>query len=290
MNALIFGASGQDGHYLVAECRRRGLRPIAASRTSGEITCDVSNGSAVASLIESCRPAFVFHLAAHSTTRHDALFEHHATIAGGTLNILEAVRLHCPTARVFIAGSGVQFANDGTPISEQSPFAATSPYAIARIHSVYAARYYRALGIRSYVGYLFHHESPRRASTHVSMMVARAARRIADGSNEILTIGDVTVEKEWTFAGDVVAAMLLLVQQEETFEAVVGSGRAYSIAQWLEACFHRAGLRWQDHVRVREDFVPEYKRLVSSPETMFALGWRPAVDFAELADMMMRGA
>ena len=61
------------------------------------------------------------------------------------LNILEAVKRHCPESKVFITGSGVQFENKGVPISETDNFEANSPYAIARIQSVYAARYYRKL-------------------------------------------------------------------------------------------------------------------------------------------------
>jgi GDPmannose 4,6-dehydratase len=288
MNALIFGASGQDGYYLAAACGREGITPIAVARSGGHAVCDVADADAVASLVRHHHPTYVFHLAAHSTTRHEALFEHHATIAGGTLNILEAVRVHSPHSRVFIAGSGVQFVNDGTPISERCAFAPTSSYAVARIQSAFAARYFRSLGIRTYVGYCFHHESPRRTAGHVSKMVALAARRIAAGNTEPLSIGDVSVEKEWTFAGDVADAMLMLVRQDDVAEATIGSGEAYSIAQWLEACFRQAGLRWEEHVCLREGFVPEYRRLVSDPGTIKRLGWRPAVDFTALAAMMMQ--
>ena len=288
MTALIFGAGGQDGHYLAEACTREGIHPVTVSRNAGDVLCDVGDTSLVTALVRQHRPDYVFHLAARSTTRHDALFEHHATIAGGTLNILEAVRAHSPHARVFIAGSGVQFANDGSPIAEGAPFAATSPYAVARIQSVYAARYFRALGVNTYIGYLFHHESPRRSPSHVSMMIALAARRIAAGSAEVLTIGDAAVEKEWTFAGDVADAMLTLVRQGDVSEAVIGSGAAYSIAQWLDACFRLAGLTWSDYVRAREGFTPEYARLVSDPRTINKLGWRPKVDFTALAAMMMR--
>ena len=288
MKALIFGAGGQDGSYLAEACRRAGITAVSTSRNGGDAACDVSDGAAVASLIRHHAPAFIFNLAAQSTTRHDALFDHHATIAGGALNILEAVRVHSPASRVFIAGSGVQFVNHGQPIDETSPFAATSPYAVARIASALSARYFRTLGVRAYVGYLFHHESPRRTAGHVSKMIALAARRIAAGSTETLSIGDILVEKEWTFAGDVARAMLLLVQQDHVFETVIGSGKAYSIEAWLDACFRTVGLRWQDHVRQQDGFVPEYRRLVSDPHTMSTLGWTPSVDFPALAAMMVQ--
>jgi GDPmannose 4,6-dehydratase len=232
-------------------------------------------------------PAYVFHVAANSTTRHDALFENHETISTGTLNVLEAIKRHTPGTKVFITGSGVQFKNSGRPITEKDEFEASSPYSVARIQSVYAARYYRSLGIHVYVGYLFHHESPHRKPNHVSKMIALAAQRIGVGSTEIIELGDISVAKEWTFAGDVTEAIMALVEQDGVFEAVIGSGVTYTIENWLEQCFGLIGKDWHDHVRLNEGFIPEYNRLVSNPETINSIGWLPVVNLPELAEMMM---
>jgi GDPmannose 4,6-dehydratase len=288
MNALIFGASGQDGHYLAEICRAEGVTPIGISRSGAAgIRGDVASFELVQALVREHRPAFIFHLAARSTTGHDALFENHETISTGTLNVLEAARLHAPGARVFVTGSGVQFVNRGAPISERDPFAATSPYAVARIQSAYAARYFRSLGQPVYVGYLFHHESPLRKPGHVSKTVALAAARIAAGSKEQIELGDLSVEKEWTFAGDVARGMFALVTQDQVFDAVIGSGQAHSILEWVQLCFAIAGKDWRNHVRLRPGFVPEYRRLVSDPRTIRALGWEPRVGIDELARMMV---
>ncbi|HEX9242994.1 MAG TPA: GDP-mannose 4,6-dehydratase [Anaeromyxobacter sp.] len=289
MKALIFGASGQDGHYLGALCRAEGIEPVGISRVSAPVRGDVAHRAEVEELVRAHRPAYVFQLAASSTTRHEALFENHETISTGALNVLEAVRLHAPEARVFIAGSGVQFENTGAPISERAPFAATSPYAVARIQSVYAARYFRSLGVRAYVGYLFHHESPLRKPEHVAMKVALAARRIVAGSAERLEIGDLSVAKEWTFAGDIARAIFTLVRQDAAVEAAIGSGEAHPIQEWIERCFAVAGKDWRDHVDVRAGFVPEYRRLVSDPATIRSLGWAPTVGFEDLARRMVNG-
>lgn len=287
MKAIIFGASGQDGHYLIDLCKLKQIDPIGVSRSGNGVKGDVSNYEEVEQLIVEHKPAYIFHVAAKSTTRHDALFENHETISTGTLNILEAVKRHCPGARVFITGSGVQFENRGLPISETDAFEASSPYAVARIQSVYAARYYRSLGLKVYVGYLFHHESPLRKPNHVSQMIALAAQRIAKGSKEIIELGDISVEKEWTFAGDVARGIFTLVEQDSVFEAVIGSGETYSIENWLEQCFRIIGRDWHNHVRLREGFTSEYKRLYSNPRTMSGLGWFPAVKLPELAEMMI---
>ena len=287
MIALIFGANGQDGYYLQELCKLKNITPICIARSGAGIPGDVADYHLVEQLIKQYLPTYIFHLAANSTTRHDALFENHETISTGTLNILEAVKKHSPTSKVFITGSGLQFKNTGNPISENDEFEANSAYSVARIQSVYAARYYRSLGIRAYVGYLFHHESPQRKASHVAKMIAMATQRIAAGSNEILEIGDLAVCKEWTYARDVMLGVMTLLEQDEVFEATVGSGFAYSIENWLEQCFTLIGKDWHDHVRLRPGFVSEYKQLVSNPKTINALGWYPSTTFSDLAKMMM---
>lgn len=287
MKAIIFGAGGQDGFYLRELLRRENVETVCVSRSGGEVIGDVADWDFVEHLITEHLPDHIFHLAANSTTRHDALFDNHSAISTGTINILEAVYRHSRSAKVFLSGSAMQFENNGTPIDESTPFAPLSPYAVSRIHSVYAGRYYRDLGLKVYVGYFFNHDSPRRPLNHVNQKIATAAKRVAEGGGERIEIGDVTVNKEFNYAGDVVEAIWLLVNQNEIFEAVIGSGETHTIEEWLEHCFRRVGRNWRDHVSIREDFKPEYEVLVSDPAVIKSLGWKAKIDIASLARMMM---
>lgn len=290
MNALIFGADGQDGYYLRKCCESRGISVlgVALSQTEDCLAGDVADFRFVDAFVQKVEPDYIFHLAAISTTRHEALFANHAAISTGTLNILEAVKRQRLGCRVFITGSGVQFVNTGQAISEKDPFAATSAYAVARIQSAYAARYYRQLGIKAYVGYLFHHESPLRKPDHLCKMIAETAKRIRQGSRERIKLGDISVRKEAAFAGDIVEGIFTLVNQDDVFEATIGSGLAYSIQDWIEVCFSKIGEDWRDFVDVASDgFMPEYHTLVSDPTTIRSLGWTPKVGFDALAEMML---
>jgi GDPmannose 4,6-dehydratase len=286
MKALIFGANGQDGFYLTHLCNQQEVECIAISRSSSYYKGDVSNYQEVEQFVQTYKPSYIFHLAANSTTRHSALFENHQTISTGTLNILEAVYKHSPTTKVFITGSGLQFKNEGLPIAEENIFEATSPYAISRIQSVYAARYYRLLGLKVYVGYLFHHESPLRKASHISQMIIQSVKNIDSGKQNKLELGDISVEKEWTFAGDVAKAIFTLVQQDNLYEAVIGSGITYSIQDWLEECFKLVDKNWQDYVILKKGFQSEYKRLVSNPQKIKSLHWQPKISLNELAQIM----
>lgn len=285
---VIFGANGQDGYYLSNLYLKQGCKVIGVSRTGDWLRGDVSTFEFVEELVKDLKPDLIFHLAATSTTSHGALFQNHKSIGTGVLNILEAVHRWHPECRVFLAGSGLQFVNMGRPIHETDPFDASCAYAVERIHSVYAARYFRSIGLKVYVGYLFHHESPLRKSKHLSQRIVQAAKRIAAGSTEKLVIGDISVEKEWAFAGDIVAGMATLVEQDIIFEAVIGTGKTHKVEEWLKICFGYFGKDWREHVKLQNEYHAEYKRLFSNPETISSLGWRPKLGFAELAELMLR--
>ncbi len=287
MTALILGANGQDGFYLNKLLLEKDFDVIGVSRNGNFLHTDIADFKEISKLIKENKPEFIFHLAANSTTAHYALFDNHDAISTSTINILEAAKQFSPASKIFISGSGLQFINNGHPIKETDEFSPTSAYAVARIHSVYAARYYRSLGIKTYVGYFFNHESPRRTPRHISKMIGEAVKRIANGSDEKIPIGDMSVKKEWTFAGDVVKGIWTLVNQDSVFETVIGSGKGYSIEEYLDECFTLIGKNKSDYVVSKNDFIPEYQALISDPSTLLSLGWSPETDLRDLAKMMV---
>ena len=274
MTAIIFGANGQDGFYLTQLLEQQDVSVIGVSRSGGFLNIDISDFGQVCDLVKKYRSDYIFHLAANSTTRHDAIFENHETIATGTLNILEAVNQYSPETKVFISGSGLQFENKGIPIKETDPFEARDAYSVSRIQSVYAARYFRRLGLKVYVGYFFNHDSPRRTERHMAQKIASAARRIAKGSDEQLVIGDLSVVKEWAFAGDVVNGIWLLVNQDVVTEANIGSGKGYSILDWVEICFEIIKKDYRNYLIKNIGYKAEYKQLVSDNLIINNLGYK----------------
>ena len=288
LKAIMFGANGQDGFYLTKLLEQNNLEVIGISRHKGTVKGDVSDYGFIEEQIKNYQPNYIFNFAARSTTQHHAIFENHQTISTGTLNILESVRLYSPYAKVFLSGSAMQFKNEGLPIDEQTPFDAPSPYSVARIQSVYAARYYRmAFGLKVYVGYFFNHDSPFRTEQHVNQKIVKAVKRIAAGSNEKLELGNIDIRKEFNYAADIVEAVWILVNQNTIHEAVIGSGEAHSIMEWLEYCFNKMNKKWQDYVVIEQNYMPEYKLLVSNPRIIKNLGWKIKVSFTELADIML---
>lgn len=289
MKAIIFGVTGQDGYYLSKLLERENVEVIGISTSNGNFTKgDVSDFNFVEDLIKKSQPDYIFHFAAISSTSHDFLFENHKAISTGTLNILESSRLHCPQVKIFLSGSAMQFNNTGTPIDENTPFKASSPYSVARIQSVYAGRYFHEkFNMDVYVGYFFNHDSPLRAEKHINKKITEAIKRISNGSEEKIKIGDLEAKKEFNFAGDIVEAIWILVNQKNIYEVVIGSGKAYSVKEFIEYCFLKTGKDWHNYVTINTAFIPEYKILVSNPKLIESLEWKPKVNFEQLADMMI---
>ncbi len=287
MTTIIFGAAGQDGIYLTQLLQGKQCKVIAVSRSINEGTSVISSFEKVCLLVKENKPAYIFHLAANSTTNHNAWQQNHETISTGSINILEAVKQYSPGTKVFLSGSGLQFKNTGLPIKETDAFDAGSIYAVSRIHTVYAARYYRSIGVKVYVGYFFNHDSPYRTERHINKKISETAKRIAGGSNEKLQIGDLTVKKEFGFAGDIVKAITALVEQETVYEAVIGTGVAHTIEEWIAVCFSSYGLNWQKYTEPIAGFTSEYRILVSDPSTIFSIDWKPETNIRSLAKIML---
>ena len=287
MTAIIIGANGQDGFYLNQLLLNKGIKVVGVSRSGEFLRTDITDFNAVKDLLELHQPDYIFHLAANSTTGHHAIFDNHNAISTGVINILEASLRVSPKSKIFLSGSGLQFVNKNVPIKETDEFVASSAYAVARIHSVYAGRYYRSQGLKVYVGYFFNHESPRRTPRHVSKMIGEAVKRIRDGSREKIEIGDLTVEKEWTFAGDIVNGVMALIEQDTVFESVIGSGLGYSIEQYVTLCFEHINKDWKEFVVEKNNFKSEYRKLISDASTLYSIGWHPEYTLSDLAKMMV---
>ncbi len=288
MKAVIFGISGQDGTFLKEILKENSLTVIGVSRSDGDwIKGSVANYEFVSALVKEHKPDFIFHLAANSTTRHEVIFENHETISTGTLNILESVKLFSPASKVFISGSGLQFINTGKPITERDPFEARDAYSVSRIQSVYASRYYRSLGLKIYIGYFFNHDSYLRSERHINQKIVSSVKRIAGGSKEIIELGNINTKKEFTFAQDTALAIWLLINNDTVFETVIGSGKAYSIKDWITLCFNYFKLDWEKYVKTNPDFISEYDILVSNPGTLIKLGWQQTTTIEMLAKIMI---
>lgn len=287
--ALIFGGGGQDGVFLRDLLLSSGHQVLSYTHHGGLAgpPMDVADFASVETIIREQRPDMIFHLAARSSTRHEVILENHRAIVDGTLAILECVDRHVPQSKVFLASSALIFKNVGRPIKEDDELVTNTAYAMARVEALQIARYFRYRGRKVYVGFLFNHESPLRPPNSVARKVATNVVEIHQGLQKSLSIGNASVIKEWTWAGDVVKAIVDLTSQDTIFEACIGSGIGNTIRDYALACCKVVGISLEDHLVETPGYEAEYPSLVSGSSKIRSLGWAPEVDLDTLALRMV---
>jgi len=124
----------------------------------------------------------------------------------------------------------------------------------------------------------------------VTRKVTHGAAMIKLGLAEELRLGNMDSRRDWGFAGDYVRAMWLMLQQDEPYDYVVGTGETHSVRELCQVAFGHLDLDFEKYVIVDPEFYrpAEVDLLVSDPSSARAkLGWEPTVSFAGLIQMMV---
>ena len=172
------------------------------------------------------------------------------SIAFGTLNLLEAVRMLRRQVRLYNACSSECFGDTmSVPADEGTPFRPRSPYGVAKAAAFWQVSSYReAYKLHACSGILFNHESPLRPERFVTQKVVAAACRIGAGSRERLRLGDLSVQRDWGWAPEYVEAMWRMLQLDVPDDFVICTGETHPLSDFVQEAFAAVGLDYRDHV------------------------------------------
>lgn len=328
--AFITGVTGQDGSYLAEFLLEKGYEVHAILRRSSVFTTqridhlmgnphfhtyhgDLTDSSNLHSLLRKIVPDEIYNLGAQS---HVAVSfevpEYTAEVdAVGAIRLLDAIKDLGQTPRFYQASTSELFGGlpETAPQSESTPFYPKSPYGAAKLYSYWVTVNYReSYGLYACNGILFNHESPRRGETFVTKKVTKAAARIAQGRQEVLSLGNLDAKRDWGYAKDYVECMWLMLQQDSPDDYVIASGETYTVRQFTEWAFAAAGIeiRWEGsgvdekgidaetgQVRVvvnTQYFRPAEVDLLWGDPTKARekLGWEPKTSLRELIEIMVQ--
>ena len=307
--AFITGITGQDGSFLAEQLVARGWRVVGLVRRSASrnlwrlnnildqidlVDGDLLDLGSMVDAIRDCRPDHVYNLAAQSfvaTSWRQPLLTGDVT-ALGAARLLEAVRIAWPEARVYQAGSSEMFgtASEGLQ-SEDTGFHPRSPYGVAKVYAHHLAVNYReSHGMFVVAGILFNHESERRGPEFVTRKIAQGVAAIRAGRQQYLHLGDVSVRRDWGFAGDYTEAMFGMLEQDRPRDFVIATGESWSVEDFASRAFAVAGLDMESHLRhdpalLRPADIPVLCGDASRARS--ALGWAPTLSFDQLVERMV---
>jgi GDPmannose 4,6-dehydratase len=313
--ALITGITGQDGSYLAEFLSAKGYEVHGLKRRSSSLNtervdhlyvdihqsgakfflhyADLNDASSLAWCLTEIRPDEIYNLGAQSHVKVSFDVPEYTSdvVALGTVRLLEAIRRNGLSCRFYQASSSEMFGSTLPPQSETSVFHPRSPYACAKAfaHQV-TVNYRESYGLHASCGILFNHESPRRGETFVTRKITQAVARIRLGIERELYLGNLDARRDWGFAGDYVAAMWTMLQQDAPGDYVIGTGESHTVREFVELAFGHANLDWRDHVKIdpryyRPAEVDDLRADASKARRL--LGWEPHVGFRDLVRMMV---
>lgn len=248
-----------------------------------EFRVDVRNGEALSHVINSFNPGVIFHLAANASVpesvtnpRYD--FE---TNAVGTLNVLEAVRLHNPRCRVVLASSAAVYGEPGEiEITEETRLCPISPYGVSKLAAELQCRVYADLyGVEVIIGRIFNAYGPRMPR----FVVLDFLRKLQKKRDCLEVLGSGRQTRDFTFVSDTVAGLLRLGQAGERGEAYnIASGSPHSVTELARFLLAALSLEHETSIRFTGESWPgdaQFWRV--SIAKLRSLGYQPQYSLSD---------
>jgi len=334
--ALLSGITGQDGSYLAELLLQKGYEVHGIIRRSSSFNTgrldhiyqdphipnrhlilyygDVADSLSVDGIVHNVKPDEIYHLGAQSHVRvsFDVPAYTAQVDAFGTLNMLEAMKKHCPEAKFYNAATSELFGKvQEIPQKETTPFYPRSPYGIAKLYAYWMVKNYReAYNLFAVNGILFNHESERRGETFVTKKVISKLVEIKECFGKVppLYVGNLESMRDWGYAPEYVEGMWKMLQHHTPEDFVLATGETHSIRELIEETGRRLGMTitWRGKglqetgiwLNNREQEIikidPKYFRptevdlLVGNPlKAKNILGWEAKTKFKDLIKIMV---
>lgn len=306
--ALITGITGQDGSYLAEFLLEKKykvygfVRRVALEDETHRLwrirhiknklhldSASLESYASIVKIIQKIKPDEVYHLAAQSYVSYsfEDEFSTLNTNINGTHYILSAIKEFSPKTKFYFAASSEMFGKvRKTPQNELTPFYPRSSYGISKVAGFELTRNYReAYNIYACSGILFNHESPRRGFEFVTRKISFAVAKIKFGIQKNLYLGNINSKRDWGHAKDYVKAMWLMLQRKVPCDYVIGTGKTFSVKEFIKIAFDHVGLKYNNYIKIdKKLFRPAEVDLLKADYTKAKkeLKWKPEIPFKKL--------
>jgi NAD dependent epimerase/dehydratase len=300
--ALVTGAGGFIGSHLVELLIRDGWHVKALVHYNGRSRCgwldemslqrlpgleiiagDVTDPFQMAAAVAGC--AVVFHLAALIGIPYSymAPASYVQTNMVGTLNLLEASRQAKVSRFVHTSTSETYGTAQYTPMDEQHPLQAQSPYAASKIGAdKLVESYVKSFDLPAIIVRPFNTYGPRQSARAIIPTIITQALQ-----GNTVRLGSLTPVRDLTYAPDTAAGFLAAAGAPAEFNGRVinlGTGVAVSIGKLAELIFGILGGDYQvitEATRLRPSSSEVMELISNNQQARQNLGWQPCVPLEE---------
>jgi GDP-4-dehydro-6-deoxy-D-mannose reductase len=305
MRALVTGGNGFAGRHLVALLRERGDEVVVAGRAHDgdvDVALDLGDSASVRHAVEFARARVIFHLAAVAFVPEstNAPLPTYETNILGTARLFEAVRDvyrdDAPPRCLFASSAEVYGARQPSeyPLRETLAPRPATPYAASKLAGeAIALASARTFGIPTIVTRAFNHIGRGQDPRFAIPAFAKGLAEIRNGAPPLLSVGNLSTQRDFLDVRDVVAAYAALAERGSDGEVYnICSGHPVSMSEVLRQLIEIARVP----VEVRES--AELLRPSDNPvsygdgaKLRAATGWAPHFSLADsLRDVFAEAA
>ena len=307
--ALIFGISGQDGQLLTRLLLSKNYEVFGVTRNVSETSklfksldselsrlelfeLNEKEFNKISNLIKLINPIEIYNLSGVSSVSF-SIYEPVQTfrsIVNLNLHILEELK-NLGNIRYFNACSSECFGDTGkNKANEEYRFNPITPYGKAKTTSFWFDMYRKKFNLHASSGLLFNHESVLRSDNFVSKKIINTAKKIHNGNDLKLKLGNIDVIRDWGWAPEYVYAMWLMTQQDIPDDYVLATGKSHSLKTFVEKVFLRFGLNFSQHVHIEKKLFRKNEIMNSNADPRKAsekLNWKAFTTFDQLIDKLI---
>lgn len=316
-NVLITGLTGQDGIFLTYNLlKEKNINIIGTSRKTSNsdffnklkylktsnnslinlkiINLNLQNKEEIISFYKDFKPDYIYNLAGPSSVNGSFRNPEYTfnTIFNTYENLINAVNIAKIKTSYFQAGTSEMYGfKKNIIVSENSKTFATSPYGEAKlkIHKdLNLKRQNFEIVINN--GILFNHESEFREAEFLFMKIITSAINIKAEKINSFSLGSLELERDWSYAGDIVKAIKVITENKLNQDFVIGSGKTTSIKQIVDLVFSFFNLDYKNYLIIDETLLRDKdpKIKASNPNKIWQqTGWKVTTSIEEMISKMI---
>ena len=270
-----------------------------AGGTSTYLPLDVRDPDSIASVLAEVAPDAILHLGGIAFvplgwTQPQRVF-HVNTI--GTLNVLDAVRQHRPSARILVVTSAEVYGSHPAPapLAEDAPYRPDNIYGVAKAAADHAALLYAAHHrLDVMVARPSNHIGAGQSKDFVSSSFASQLAAIAAGAAPRMRVGNLDQRRDFTDVRDVARAYVLLLERGHAGLAYnIASGHLMPVRDLLDGLCAVAQVRPQVEIDPALFRPDENRPSYDTARIRAHIGWEPEIPLrqtleAVYADILAR--